>query len=86
VELFAAVGRSRSLPNAQARHGTGLFGLQGDRRVLALPLKFSRTPGKVRSGAPIFGEHTAEVLHDCGFDADEIAALEKEGAISAASP
>ena len=53
---------------------------------LALPLKFSRTPGKVRSGAPIFGEHTAEVLHDCGFDADEIAALEKEGAISAASP
>jgi crotonobetainyl-CoA:carnitine CoA-transferase CaiB-like acyl-CoA transferase len=57
----------------------------GKVKTLGLPVKFSQTPGEVRSGAPIFGEHTAEVLRDSGFDAEEIAALEKEGAISAAS-
>jgi crotonobetainyl-CoA:carnitine CoA-transferase CaiB-like acyl-CoA transferase len=58
----------------------------GKVKTLGLPIKFSRTRGKVRSGAPIFGEHTAEVLRDYGFDAEEIVALEKERAISAASP
>jgi crotonobetainyl-CoA:carnitine CoA-transferase CaiB-like acyl-CoA transferase len=49
-----------------------------------LPIKFSETPGKVRSGAPLYGEHTSAVLGAYGFDADEIAALHKEGAIAAA--
>jgi crotonobetainyl-CoA:carnitine CoA-transferase CaiB-like acyl-CoA transferase len=57
----------------------------GKVKTLGLPVKFSQTPGQVRSGAPIFGEHTAEVLRDYGFDDEEIAALEKEGAISVAS-
>jgi crotonobetainyl-CoA:carnitine CoA-transferase CaiB-like acyl-CoA transferase len=49
-----------------------------------LPIKFSQTPGKVRSGAPLYGEHTSAILGAYGFDADEIAALHKEGAIAAA--
>src|SRR5262245_22689517 len=30
----------------------------GPVETLGLPVKFSRTPGRVRSGAPIYGEHT----------------------------
>jgi crotonobetainyl-CoA:carnitine CoA-transferase CaiB-like acyl-CoA transferase len=53
-------------------------------QTLGLPVKFSRTPGQVRTGAPIYGEHTRAVLKENGCDDAEIAALEREGAIIAA--
>jgi crotonobetainyl-CoA:carnitine CoA-transferase CaiB-like acyl-CoA transferase len=53
-------------------------------KTLGLPIKFSQTPGKVRAGAPRYGEHTSAVLSAYGFGADEIAALREEGAIAAA--
>jgi crotonobetainyl-CoA:carnitine CoA-transferase CaiB-like acyl-CoA transferase len=56
----------------------------GKVKTLGLPIKFSQTPGKVRTGAPRYGQHTAAVLSAYGFDADEIAALQAEGAIAAA--
>jgi crotonobetainyl-CoA:carnitine CoA-transferase CaiB-like acyl-CoA transferase len=57
----------------------------GKVKTLGLPIKFSQTPGKVRTGAPLYGEHTKAVLSDYGFDTDEIAALQNEGAVAAAS-
>ena len=51
-------------------------------KTLGLPIKFSQTPGKVRSGAPRYGEHTSEVLSAYGFSADEIEALRQEGAVA----
>src|SRR5207244_605094 len=56
----------------------------GSVKAIGLPIKFSQTPGKVRSGAPLYGEHTTAILGAYGFDADELAALHKEGAIAAA--
>ena len=56
----------------------------GSVKTIGLPIKFSQTPGKVRSGAPLYGEHTSAILSAYGFDAHEIAALHKEGAIAAA--
>jgi crotonobetainyl-CoA:carnitine CoA-transferase CaiB-like acyl-CoA transferase len=56
----------------------------GSVKTIGLPIKFSQTPGKVRSGAPLYGEHTTAILGTYGFDADEIAALHEEGAIAAA--
>jgi crotonobetainyl-CoA:carnitine CoA-transferase CaiB-like acyl-CoA transferase len=53
-------------------------------KTLGLPVKFSHTPGKVRAGAPLFGEHTREVLAEHGFSRDEITAFEHEGAVVAA--
>src|SRR6266851_3445112 len=53
-------------------------------KTIGLPIKFSQTPGKVRSGAPLYGEHTSAILGAHGFDPDEIAALHEEGAIAAA--
>jgi crotonobetainyl-CoA:carnitine CoA-transferase CaiB-like acyl-CoA transferase len=57
----------------------------GNVKTLGLPVKFSETPGKVRSGAPLYGEHTCAILSAYGFDADEIAALQNEGAVAGAS-
>jgi crotonobetainyl-CoA:carnitine CoA-transferase CaiB-like acyl-CoA transferase len=56
----------------------------GPVRTLGLPVKFSDTPGKVRAGAPLYGQHTREVLEECGFPAAEIEALIAEGAVIAA--
>ncbi len=58
----------------------------GPVKTIGLPVKFSRTPGKVAKGAPIFGEDTRSVLAEYGFGEDEIAALETERAIIAAAP
>jgi crotonobetainyl-CoA:carnitine CoA-transferase CaiB-like acyl-CoA transferase len=56
----------------------------GPVKTIGLPVKFSATPGKVRTGAPLYGEHTREVLHEYGFTDAEIDALERDGAIVSA--
>src|SRR5262249_9663713 len=57
----------------------------GPVKTVGLPVKFSATPGKVRHGAPRYGEHTREVLREAGFDDRQIDAFEQEGAITTAS-
>ena len=57
----------------------------GPVKTIGLPVKFSETPGKVRTGAPVYGEHTREVLTEYGFDQTQIEALEQEGAIVSAA-
>jgi crotonobetainyl-CoA:carnitine CoA-transferase CaiB-like acyl-CoA transferase len=47
----------------------------GRTRALGLPVKLSRTPGKVSRPAPTFGQHTREVLVEFDFSAAEIDAL-----------
>jgi crotonobetainyl-CoA:carnitine CoA-transferase CaiB-like acyl-CoA transferase len=56
----------------------------GRTRALGLPLKLSRTPGKVSRPAPVLGEHTREVLTEFGFSAAEIDGLVASGAAVAA--
>ena len=55
----------------------------GPVRTLGLPVKFSETPGRVAAGAPLFGEHTREVLAEFGYSAEETNALIAEGAVAA---
>jgi crotonobetainyl-CoA:carnitine CoA-transferase CaiB-like acyl-CoA transferase len=57
----------------------------GPIRTVGLPVKFSDTPGEVANGAPLYGQHTREVLRGHGFAEDEIDGLLAEGAIAAAS-
>jgi crotonobetainyl-CoA:carnitine CoA-transferase CaiB-like acyl-CoA transferase len=52
----------------------------GRTRALGLPIKLSRTPGKVSRPAPLLGQHTREVLAEFGFAAPEIDALIASGA------
>ena len=56
----------------------------GRTRALGLPIKLSRTPGKVSRPAPVLGQHTREVLAEFGFSASEIGALVESGAAVAA--
>ena len=48
-------------------------------RMSGIPIKFSRTPGSIRSTPPKFGVHGREVLAEIGYDADEIEALANDG-------
>jgi crotonobetainyl-CoA:carnitine CoA-transferase CaiB-like acyl-CoA transferase len=56
----------------------------GRTRALGLPIKLSRTPGKVLRPAPLLGQHTREVLAEFGFVSAEIDALLASGAAVAA--
>ena len=53
---------------------------EGAIKTLGLPVKFSQTPGRVNQGAPIFGEHSREVLLELGYGETEIQALVAAGA------
>lgn len=53
----------------------------GKMETLGLPVKFSKTPGKVARGAPVFGQHTREVLMEYGYLEAEIEALAASGAV-----
>jgi crotonobetainyl-CoA:carnitine CoA-transferase CaiB-like acyl-CoA transferase len=48
--------------------------------TIGVPAKFSATPTEVSRPAPLFGQHTREVLSEAGFTAAEIEALFAEGA------
>jgi crotonobetainyl-CoA:carnitine CoA-transferase CaiB-like acyl-CoA transferase len=55
--------------------------LLGPVRALSSPLRLSKTPPQVRRGAPVFGEHTAQVLGSLGYPAEEVSALQAAGAV-----
>jgi crotonobetainyl-CoA:carnitine CoA-transferase CaiB-like acyl-CoA transferase len=53
----------------------------GHVRVVGVPMRFSETPGSVRSGPPAVGEHTDEVLAEAGYSDEEIASLRRDGVV-----
>ena len=53
----------------------------GKVKTLGPPVKLSRTPASVRSAAPVLGQHTAKVLAEYGYSAEEIDQLAAAGAI-----
>jgi alpha-methylacyl-CoA racemase len=51
-------------------------------RQLGVPVKLSRTPGKVDKPGPALGQHTDEVLQTLGYSTGEIDALKEAGAVA----
>jgi len=54
----------------------------GRTRALGSPLHFSATPGGNSLPAPVLGQHTREVLHECGYSDAEIDAFAAAGVIT----
>jgi crotonobetainyl-CoA:carnitine CoA-transferase CaiB-like acyl-CoA transferase len=55
--------------------GLGMMSMAG------LPIKFSESPGSLRLPPPRLGQHTAEILSEMGYAAQQIKALAEQGAI-----
>jgi crotonobetainyl-CoA:carnitine CoA-transferase CaiB-like acyl-CoA transferase len=53
----------------------------GKIKQLGIGTKLSETPGKVRSTAPIAGQHTDDVLKSIGYDEATVASLRERGVI-----
>jgi crotonobetainyl-CoA:carnitine CoA-transferase CaiB-like acyl-CoA transferase len=56
----------------------------GPVKTIGLPVKFSETPGRVATGAPVYGQHTREVLAECGYDETAVEEMIADGAVVAA--
>ena len=56
----------------------------GPTRMLAFPVRASRTPAAIRRPAPLLGEHTVEVLTELGVERAEIDRLGAAGVIATA--
>ena len=53
-------------------------------RAVGTPVRLSKTPGAMRTPAPLHGQHTHEVLREVlGMNADELAALSAAGVLGA---
>ena len=59
-----------------ARHPT-----RGEVKMLGVPVKLKKTPGKPQGPSPMLGQHTEEILTGLGYSAEDIKGLEAEGVI-----
>ena len=50
-------------------------------RGWGLPIKFSRSPGRIERRPPRFGEHTRELLNEAGLGDDEVNGLIERGVV-----
>jgi crotonobetainyl-CoA:carnitine CoA-transferase CaiB-like acyl-CoA transferase len=50
-------------------------------KATGLPIKLSESPGRIERRPPGHGEHTDEVLAECGLTGDEIADLRARSVI-----
>jgi formyl-CoA transferase len=53
----------------------------GKMKTVGFPSKFSRTPSQIRSPAPLFAQHTDEILHNVGVSEEEVSNLRQAGCI-----
>jgi len=50
-------------------------------KTTGLPVKLGRSPGRIERRPPLHGEHTDEVLRECGVSAAELAKLREAGVV-----
>jgi crotonobetainyl-CoA:carnitine CoA-transferase CaiB-like acyl-CoA transferase len=87
-DIYAAPvhGLGAALADPQVVHNemvTTVDSPLGPLQMVAPPYRFSRTPTRIRSAAPLHGEHTREVLRLAGFADEEVGRILASGAVVA---
>ncbi|MEM7254180.1 MAG: CoA transferase [Pseudomonadota bacterium] len=54
---------------------------EGETVLVRPPVKYTKSPAEIRTHAPAFGEHSAEILGEIGFGTDEVSTLLGTGAV-----
>jgi crotonobetainyl-CoA:carnitine CoA-transferase CaiB-like acyl-CoA transferase len=85
--LCAPVNRYADFPNDPQVIASGMLVPEDHPRAgrlttLDTPIRFSKTPGGIRTHAPALGEHTDEVLCQAGAAPDEIARLRERRVVA----
>lgn len=55
--------------------------VRGEVKMLNVPIKLKKTPGRPRKPSPAIGQHTEEILFQLGYKYEDIAALERDKVI-----
>jgi crotonobetainyl-CoA:carnitine CoA-transferase CaiB-like acyl-CoA transferase len=58
--------------------------VRGELKMLGLPVKLKKTPGRPQGPSPLLGQHTEEILLKMGYKPGDIAELETQGVIRTA--
>ncbi len=53
----------------------------GSYKMPGHPVRFSKTPARATSGAPVLGEHSEALLIEMGYTPEEIASLKQAGIV-----
>jgi len=89
VGAINTIDRVVSHPQVHARESlvTCEHPVAGTVRVVGPPVRLSETPGRVKTPAPLLGQHTDEVLRSrLGLDEESLARLRRDGVIGGGRP
>jgi crotonobetainyl-CoA:carnitine CoA-transferase CaiB-like acyl-CoA transferase len=63
------------------RHRGMVVDLDAQHRATGIPIKLSRTPGRVQSAPPRLGQHTRQLMLELGYAVTEVEELDRQGIV-----